>query len=503
MKVAIYARVSSEAQDTDLSISAQLRALREHANRGGHQIVREFVDEAESGRTAARPAFREMISTARRPNKPIEQILVWKYSRFARSREDSILYKAMLKKAGVVVVSINEPFDDTPTGRLLEAIIESLDEFYSDNLGEDVTRGMRESATRGFYLSSRAPYGYRKVRVRDGAKERTKLEPDPAKARVVASVFNDVVGGKGMTDIVRELNLKCIPGPRGKGWGKTGLYGILTNEIYAGVFVWGRNSKRGLEPVRTENACPPVVDKETFAKVQNLLRERAPARVHPKRASSPFLLSGIARCGYCGKALVGKYAKSGKFAYYVCGTLDKKGSGSCEAQYHNAGKFEAIVIDRIRKHILTRDNLMNLVKLVNEEMGSEMKSYQSELDLISSSITDVNHRLERLYDAIETGKLVLDDLACRIRELQTRQEQLHSRRIEIENRMTDRRVESTDLEMISGYVDDLHGILGEGSLAERRAFIKSFIREVKVTGKEALLTYTTPILPDIVSIKEG
>jgi site-specific DNA recombinase len=63
-----------------------------------------------------------MISLARRPNKPFEQILVWKYSRFARNREDSILYKAMLKKTGVQVVSINEPFDDTPTGRLLEAI---------------------------------------------------------------------------------------------------------------------------------------------------------------------------------------------------------------------------------------------------------------------------------------------------------------------------------------------------------------------------------------------
>lgn len=93
-------------------------------------MAREFVDEAETGRTAARPAFREMISLARRPNKPFERILVWKYNRFARKREDSILYKVMLKKAGVVVVSINEPFDDTPAGRLLEAIIESLDEFY-------------------------------------------------------------------------------------------------------------------------------------------------------------------------------------------------------------------------------------------------------------------------------------------------------------------------------------------------------------------------------------
>ena len=323
MKVALYARVSSDKQDVDLSISAQLRALRDYAARNGHQVIREFVDEAETGRTTARPAFREMVALARRPNKPFDQILVWKYSRFARSREDSIIYKAMLKKAGVMVASINEPFDDTPTGRLLEAIIESLDEFYSDNLGEEVTRGMRESASRGFYLSSKPPYGYRKIRVKDGNKERTRLEIEPDEASIVVAAFNDALNGKGLTEIVRELNSKGIPGPKGKGWSKTGLYSILTNEIYAGVFVWGRNSKRGLEPIRTENACTTIVDRETFLKVKNLMRERAPVRVHPKRVSSPFLLSGIAYCGYCGKTLVGKYAKNGQFSYYVCGTLDK------------------------------------------------------------------------------------------------------------------------------------------------------------------------------------
>lgn len=181
------------------------------------------MDEAETGRTTARPAFREMISLARRPNKPFEQILVWKYSRFTRSREDSILYKAMLKKAGIQVVSINEPFDDTPTGRLLEAIIESLDEFYSDNLGEEVTRGMRESASRGFYLSSKALYGYRKVKTRDGNKERTKLEIEPAEASIVADIFRGIVDGKGLTEIAKELNAKSIPGPKGKGWGNTGV----------------------------------------------------------------------------------------------------------------------------------------------------------------------------------------------------------------------------------------------------------------------------------------
>jgi len=136
----IYARVSSDKQDTDLSISAQLKALREFATRKGYRVVKEFVDEAESGRTAARPAFREMVSLVRRPQKPFDVILVWKYSRFARSREDSIVYKTMFRKKGIQVISITEPFEDTPTGRLLEAMIESLDEFYSANLGKCLTR---------------------------------------------------------------------------------------------------------------------------------------------------------------------------------------------------------------------------------------------------------------------------------------------------------------------------------------------------------------------------
>lgn len=136
MNVVLYARVSSDKQDVDLSISAQLKVLREYAAKNSYDVVREFVDEAESGRTAARPAFREMISMAKRPQKPFNTVLVWKYSRFARSREDSIVYKTMLRKNGVKVISITEPFEDTPMGRLLEAMIESLDEFYSANLGK-------------------------------------------------------------------------------------------------------------------------------------------------------------------------------------------------------------------------------------------------------------------------------------------------------------------------------------------------------------------------------
>ena len=97
-----------------------------------------------------------------------------------------------------------------------------------------------------------------------------------------------------------------------------------------------------------------------------------------------------------------------------------------------------------------------------------------------------------------------DDVVVRIRELQQRQQELHTKRIEIESQMSDRKVELADLETISYYVDDLHDLLKEGSLAERRIFIRSFVEEVRVTGDEAVLSYSVPILPEKVAIeKEG
>ena len=162
---ALYAWVSSDRQDVDLSVSAQLRALRDYAAKNGYIVAREYVDEAESGRIADRPEFRKMIDAASRPDSPFKEILVWKFSRFTRKREHAVAFKSLLRRKGVRVVSITEHADDTPTGKLMEAIIESVDEFYSENLAQEVLRGMREAASRGFWVTSRVPYGYRKLMV--------------------------------------------------------------------------------------------------------------------------------------------------------------------------------------------------------------------------------------------------------------------------------------------------------------------------------------------------
>ena len=100
---AFYARVSSDRQDVDLSVSAQLRALKDYARANGYSVARQYVDEAESGRVADRPQFREMIEEGSKPNAPFEVILVWKFSRFTRKREHAVAFKSMLLAQGVQV----------------------------------------------------------------------------------------------------------------------------------------------------------------------------------------------------------------------------------------------------------------------------------------------------------------------------------------------------------------------------------------------------------------
>ena len=312
--------------------SSQLRALKDYARANGYSVAREYVDEAESGRVADRPQFREMIEEGSQPKAPFEVILVWKFSRFTRKREHAVAFKSTLRRKGIRVVSITEHAEDNATGRLLEGIIESVDEFYSENLAQDVTRGMREAASQGFFMGPKAPFGYRKVYVQDGAKKRPKLEPDPPADAVVKRIFDLALQGKSTLDITRTLNAEGVASPRSKQWLKSAVHNMLTNEAYTGAVVWGTKAKDGAPPVRVEKAFTALVLKSKFRQVARLLRSRAPKSVHPRRASSPYLLSGLVKCKNCRSALSGQDTKSGRFAYYVCGTLFREGAGTCSAQ---------------------------------------------------------------------------------------------------------------------------------------------------------------------------
>ncbi len=246
-----------------------------------------------------------------------------------------------------------------------------------------------------------------------------------------------------------------------------------------------------------ENAWPALVDRETFDKVQRLMRDRAPSQMHPRRTSSSYLLSGIAKCRSCGKSLSGQVAKSGQFAYYVCGTLLRSGKGSCSAPYLNAARFEATVLARLREQVITEENLRNLVALVNEELVGASAQFRERLDVIEAELGEVRRRLERLYDALETGKLDLDDLAPRIQHFRHRQDQLQAAKHDLDGQMADEQQRNVSLDEVLPYVEDLKGLLDESSLTERKGFIRSFVKEIEVGQSDAVIRYSLPIPAEV------
>ena len=493
--VALYARVSSDRQDVDLSISAQLRALRDHARKNGYIVAREYVDEAESGRIADRPEFRKMIDAAAKPTAPFQEILVWKFSRFTRKREHAVAFKSMLRRKGVRVVSITEHADDTPTGKLMEAIIESVDEFYSENLAQEVTRGMREAATRGFWISSVAPYGYNRVMVQDGPKKRPTLEPDPDASRIVKRIFDLAEAGNGMLVITNTLNDEGIASPRGKLWGKTSVHGMLINEAYTGTLVWGANAKDKADPVRVEKAFPAIVTKAQFSRVNKLMRSRAPKRSHPRRVGSTYLLSGLVKCKACNRALSGQDAKSGQFAYYVCQSIMKRGKDACDTPRLNARRFEELVVGKIRSNILTEGSITDLVKVVDEEMDGIAREQRKRLQIIEDELEDVKRKLGRIWHVIETTDIEMADASDRIREHRERKERLEDSAEEARSILSQRRAYLDDVNTIAAYAKDMRDFLNESELTERRAFIESFVKEIIVMPGDALMRYTVP-MPD-------
>ncbi len=495
MKAAIYARVSSERQaEKNLSIPAQLKLAREYCARKEWEVSEVFIDSAESARSANRPEFQRMVTAARSVQEPFQAIVVWKLSRFARNREDSIVYKSLLRRHGVEVVSITERIDDTVTGRLMEGIIEVIDEFYSANLAQDTLRGLKENASRGFYCGGTPPYGYSPTNAGEG-EGRRKLEVVPKEAPLVSQVFSWAYTGAGAKDIAARLNQDGSQTRRGKEWTKNTVLYMLQNEIYTGTMVWNNKRSRPKaraesEIIRVPNSHPAIVERQVFEAIQGQIRARRPSRVHPRTVASRYLLSGLLRCGHCGKVMQGGSAKSGQYRYYSCYSRHTKGTSTCPSKALPVELIEEAVLTRIRTHILTKKNLERLVQLVNKEIRQTSILGVRQLQVAESELQDRRSRLDRLFEALETCQLGLDDLAPRIRTLREEIEQLERRKARLHNLPGPIPYTVDDIE---AHVLRLRETLGTGTWAQQKAFLRSFVRKVEYKDPVIRIIYTFPI----------
>ena len=227
----------------------------------------------------------------------------------------------------------------------------------------------------------------------------------------------------------------------------------------------------------------PLVSEGVFEQVQRMLTARRPAVRHPRAVSSHYLLSGLAHCGHCGSAALGTNGKSGKFLYY-----------SCNAPSINAKTLEGFVIDRIKENILTEENLRDLVEITNEELRGNRRQARGELAALERSIDAVSLKLTRLYAALESGKVDIDDLAPRLKELRAPQRTLGERRDQAPAETNQPACAELDLPKVRQYAGEIRSLLESSTFLESKTFLASFVRKVEYTKKDVAIEYTTPVL---------
>ncbi len=281
-----------------------------------------YRDEGISGRRAEkRPAFMKMISDARRHKsgeKPFDVILVHKLDRFSRSREESIVYKSLLRReCGVYVVSVTEPIAEDKFSIILEAMLEAMAEYYSLNLSDEVKKGMREKAERGGYMTS-APFGYKWLD--------NELVKDNDEEIYVKYIFDSFLSGMSRRRIAENLNDMGVLTHRGNKFEIRTIDYILKNPVYAGFTRWNPYKRQNYRLKPDENTIirkgehEAIISESEFEKAKN--KAKSDIREHKKRryVKTSHWLSGIICCGSCGASLcVCAYSKSLQCAGYSHG----------------------------------------------------------------------------------------------------------------------------------------------------------------------------------------
>ena len=387
---ACYIRVSTDDQ-TEYSPDSQERLIREYAEKNNIFIPDEYVfreSEGISGRKAdKRPEFQRMIGAAKQKPAPFEIILVWKFSRFARNQEESIVYKSMLRKqCGVDVVSISEPLMEGPFGGLIERIIEWMDEFYSIRLSGEVKRGMTERISRGKPTNA-APFGYRRGN--------DNYEIVPEDAELVRQIFERFINGESYLSIARWLRTVCDK----RDWENRTVEYILRNPAYIGMLRAGiageKNNSRdfyGSNMKLYQGTHQPILSPETFQAAQKRadhIKNTHPKWDHSARAV-PRLWTGILKCSNCG----GTLSSGGKNDSWQC-VRYLHGKGCGVSHYTTTKAVSEALLPVIIQDLKTGKNLEKL------DLGQHTKSSESQ-DVIKQ-IDRLKARLKRVREAYEAG----------------------------------------------------------------------------------------------------
>jgi site-specific DNA recombinase len=397
-RVAIYLRVSTEEQALiggeveGYSIPAQREACLTKVRQISGLLVEEYVDAGESAKSANRPKLQKMLRELK--SKRIDYVVVHKIDRLARNRADDVEINAAIAKAGAKLISVAEPVDETPVGKLLYNVMAGVAQYHSDNLGVEVLKGMVTKAKRGG-TPYQAPIGYLNHReFTDGVEIRTVII-DPDRAPLVRWAFEQYVTGEwSVSRLADELNVRGLrTRPSRKRVAKevtpSGVHHMLRNPYYIGVVPY--------QGVFHEGKHEALIDVNIWLRVQDILSAHFLAG--EKERKHQHYLKGSVYCGSCGSLMFfsrNRGRAGDTYDYFVCGARHQKRNG-CKQKYVQTRQVERGV-----------DELYTFLRLPKERADEIRSAVVAELEADRREATELRRQAEKRLKAakIQQEKLL-------------------------------------------------------------------------------------------------
>jgi DNA invertase Pin-like site-specific DNA recombinase len=390
----IYAQYSSDAQN-EQSIEGQLRECNKYAEKEGITIVNTYIDRAYSAKTDNRPAFQQMIEASKK--KLFDTVIVWKLDRFARNRTDSAIYRSILRKNGVKVISAKENISDGPEGIILEAIIEGMSEYYSADLAVKVVRGMTDNALKAKFNGGYCTFGYT-------IDENKHFRPDPLTAPVVVEVFQKYADGatlKGIVDYLKSKNIRTI---KGHEMNYNRVRHIISNRRYLGEYRF--------RDVVIPDAFEPIVPQSLFDEVKRRI-EKNKSGAAKFKAKQLYLLSDKIFCGKCGEKMVGECGRGkagATYYYYKCADAKHR---RCDKKSVRKQYIEDLVIH----HTMQMLNDDVLIEQIVDAIFDMQEQKNTMLPLLEKQLAQTEKAIGNMLDAIQNG-IFTESTKQRLEELE-------------------------------------------------------------------------------------
>jgi site-specific DNA recombinase len=518
---AIYARVSSEQQREERTISSQTAALIEFAKTRELDVPKEWVfeDEGYSGATLERPGLERVRDLA--AEGQIQALLAYSPDRLSRKYAYQILLIEELARHGVETIFVNAPQGTTAEDQLLVQFQGMIAEYERAQILERSRRGKRHRARSGeVSVMSCAPYGYLYIR---------KTEDAPAsyavidlEARIVQRVYEMyTVDGLSIGEITRRLNAEGIPTrKRSARWERSVVWAVLRNSAYRGVAYFGKTRlaprSRVTRPLRLrggvskrnsagherprdqwiEIAVPALITEESFARAQELLQEnKVRAR---RRTITPSIVQGLVSCQKCGYAFsrTSTITSARKLHYYKCIGSDgwrKLGGPVCD----NGRLVRQDLLDQLVWSEVIR--LLEDPTLIQHELDRRLAAARASdptkqrEQSLQRELTRVSKSTERLLSAYQEDLVSLEQLRERMPPLRQREQAVRAELQAIADQAGDRAMFLRLAETLTAFLARLREAADTLDVLERQRIVRLVVKEVLIGDDTILIRHCIPI----------